>query len=114
MAIEILLNYLKENQKTFKITGEQFELYNVIISSYDITQDSLEIWLTGSANGRVLIDISNLKEAYFNTSYRPVKTPEEMSDGINYLLTTKEYKRANINFLNEDNEVILGIIDLAL
>lgn len=114
MAIEILLDYLKNNEKTFQIGSEQFSLNNVTISYYDISSGSLEIGLSGGADGRVFIDISKLKEAYFSSSGFPVKTPEEMSKNIEDLLKTRNYERVNINFFNENNEIILQIINLTL
>ncbi|WIG23668.1 hypothetical protein [Bacillus anthracis] len=85
MAIETLLNYLKDNEKEFKVVADAFTFDNVRISNFDIGPQTLEISLSGNANGQVRVDISNFKEVCFNRMVLTAYTSDEMLGCISNL-----------------------------
>ncbi|MGN4420882.1 hypothetical protein ACTFRD_17035 [Bacillus cereus group sp. MYBK249-1] len=105
MAIETLLDYLKDNEKEFKIVSDAFTFDNVKISNFDIGPQTLEISLSGNANGQVRVDISDFKEACFNVIISTAYTSDEMLDCISKL-QSQSFEKFNTSLHSTDGLII--------
>lgn len=102
MALDILLQYLKETQRTMDIQFKGNIIKNVKIKFYDLNNNQLYIYLNKGHELRN--DISNFEKIVFNAISPGAQTPIEMLRCL-YHLRTKE--RFNAYLVNKKAELFL-------
>ena len=105
MALAILLQYLKEDQRTMDIQLEGNIIKDVKINFYDLSNNRLFVYLNKGHELR--IDITKFKKVVFNAVSPGAQTPIEMLRCL-YHLRTEE--RFNAYLVNEKDEIFLNFL----